>query len=92
MPTVSFNGSFISYISAGGYVGYRLGGYSKIKYPDGKKDKERSNYYLNDFRYGAAFELGIKNFPDFFVHYDMNNLFQDNRGPAVKLINFGIRF
>ncbi|GHB56007.1 outer membrane beta-barrel protein [Persicitalea jodogahamensis] len=92
MPTVSFPGSFISYISAGGYVGYRLGGYSKIKYPDGKKDKERSNYYLNDFRYGAAFELGIKNFPDFFVHYDMNNLFQDNRGPAVKMINFGIRF
>ncbi len=92
MPTVSFPGSFISYISAGGYVGYRLGGYTKIKYPDGKKDKERSNYYLNDFRYGAAFELGIKNFPDFFVHYDMNNLFQDNRGPAVKMINFGIRF
>ncbi|WP_373512379.1 outer membrane beta-barrel protein [Persicitalea sp.] len=92
MPTVSFPGSFISYISAGGYVGYRLGGYSKIKYPDGKKDKERSNYYLNDFRYGAAFELGIKNFPDFFVHYDMNNLFQDNRGPAVRMINFGIRF
>ena len=92
MPTVSFPGSFVSYVSAGGYVGYRLGGYTKIKYPDGKKDKERSNYYLNDFRYGAAFELGIKNFPDFFVHYDMNNLFQDNRGPAVKMINFGIRF
>ena len=92
MPTVSFPGSFVSYISAGGYVGYRLGGYSKVKYPDGKKDKERSNYYLNDFRYGAAFELGIKNFPDFFVHYDLNNLFQDNRGPAVRMINFGIRF
>ncbi len=92
MPTVSFPGSFVSYISAGGYVGYRLGGYTKIKYPDGDKDKVRSNYYLNDFRYGAAFELGIKNFPDFFVHYDMNNLFQDNRGPAVKMINFGIRF
>ncbi len=92
MPTVSFPGSFVSYISAGGYVGYRLGGSSKIKYQNGKKDKERSDYYLNDFRYGAAFELGIKNFPDFFVHYDMNNLFQDNRGPAVRMINFGIRF
>ena len=92
MPTVSFPGSFISYVSAGGYVGYRLGGYTKVKNPDGQKDRVRSNYYLNDFRYGAAFELGIKNFPDFFVHYDLNNLFQDNRGPAVKMINFGIRF
>jgi hypothetical protein len=92
MPTVSFPKSFISYLSAGGYVGYRLGGYTKTKLADGKKDHVRSNYYLNDFRYGAAFEVGIRNFPDFFVHYDMNPLFQTNRGPDVRMINFGIRF
>lgn len=92
MPTVSFPNAFISYISAGGYVGYRLGGYTKTKLADGKKDHVRSNYYLNDFRYGAAFELGIRHFPDFFVHYDMNPLFQTNRGPDVRMINFGIRF
>ena len=92
MPTVSFPGSTLSHISFGGYAGYRLGGYTKIKYPDGEKDRVRSNYYLNDFRYGAAFEVGIKNFPDLFVHYDLNNLFQNNRGPEVRMINFGIRF
>jgi hypothetical protein len=92
MPTVSFPKAIISYISAGGYVGYRLGGYTKTKLPDGKKDRIRSDYYLNDLRYGAAFELGIRNFPDFFVHYDLNTLFQENRGPQVRMINFGIRF
>lgn len=92
MPTVSFPNAFISYISAGGYVGYRLGGYTKTKLADGKKDHVRSNYYLNDLRYGAAFELGIRHFPDFFVHYDMNPLFQTDRGPEVRMINFGIRF
>ncbi|MPR33792.1 outer membrane beta-barrel protein [Salmonirosea aquatica] len=92
MPTVSFPNAFISYISAGGYIGYRLGGYTKTKLADGKKDHVRSNYYLNDLRYGAAFELGIRHFPDFFVHYDMNPLFQSNRGPEVRMINFGIRF
>jgi hypothetical protein len=92
MPTVSFGDAFISYISAGGYVGYRLGGYTKTKLADGKKDHVRSNYYLNDFRYGAAFELGIRRFPDLFIHYDINPLFKDNRGPDVRMINFGIRF
>ncbi len=92
MPTVSFPKSVISYLSVGGYVGYRLGGYTKTRLgSDGTKDRVRSNFYLNDFRYGAAFELGIRKFPDFFVHYDINTLFQDNRGPAIKMINFGIR-
>lgn len=92
MPTVSFPNAFISYISAGGYIGYRLGGYTKVKYENGKKNRERGDYYLNDFRYGAAFELGIRRFPDFFIHYDMNPLFQSDRGPEVRMINFGIRF
>lgn len=92
LPTVSFPNAFISYLSAGGYVGYRLGGYTKTKLADGKKDHVRSNYHLNDFRYGAAFELGIRNFPDFFVHYDINPLFQTDRGPDIRMINFGIRF
>jgi hypothetical protein len=91
MPTLSFRDTFISYISAGGYVGYRLGGYTKIKYENGKKDRERGDFYLNDIRYGAAFELGFRNFPDFFVHYDRNELFQSGRGPQIRMINFGIR-
>ncbi len=92
MPTVSFANAFFTHISAGGYIGYRLGGYTKTKLPDGKRDHVRSNFYLNDLRYGAALELGIRSFPDLFVHYDMNPLFQENKGPNVRMINFGLRF
>lgn len=92
MPTVSFPKAVISYISAGVYGGYRLGGYTKTKVAGtGEKDHVRSNYYFDDFRYGAAFELGIRNFPDLFVNYDFNTLFEDNRGPAVRMVSFGIR-
>jgi len=92
MPTVSFRNSFISYISAGVYGGYRLGSYTKTQ-REGTKDKDRvrMNYYLNDFRYGVGAELGFKNFVDLFVNYDLNTLHEENRGPKVNMISFGIR-
>jgi len=92
MPTLSFRRSFVSYISAGIYGGYRLGSYTKTR-KEGTKDKDhvRMNYHLTDFRYGIAAELGIRNFPDLFVTYDINPLFVENRGPKVKMLTFGIR-
>lgn len=92
MPTVSFSRSFISYISAGMYGGYRLGSYTKTRV-EGSKDKDhvRMNYHINDLRYGIALELGIRKFPDLFVNYDLNNVFVENKGPNVRMINFGIR-
>ena len=93
MPYVAFKkGSTITYIAAGGYVGYRLDSYTKTKEDDsGKKQWNHSSFYLNNVRYGLAFELGLKNFPDLFVNYDMNNLFQDGKGPKVGGLSFGIR-
>lgn len=92
MPTLSFRKSFISYISAGVTGGYRLGSYTKIK-KEGSKDKDhvRMNYHLTDFRYGLSAELGIRNFPDLFVNYDINALFTENRGPKINMLSFGIR-
>ena len=93
MPYVAFKkGSTITYIAAGGYVGYRLDSYTKTKEEDsGKKQWNHSSFFLNNVRYGLAFELGLKDFPDLFVNYDMNNLFQDGRGPKVGGLSFGIR-
>ena len=93
MPYVAFKkGSTISYIAAGGYVGYRLDSYTKTKEDDsGKKQWNHGSFFLNNVRYGLAFELGLKDFPDLFVNYDMNNLFQDGRGPKVGGLSFGIR-
>ena len=92
MPTLSFSRSFISYISAGVYGGYRLGSYTKLR-REGSKDVDhvRKNFFIEDLRYGLAAELGIRNFPDLFVNYDINNLYQDGRGPSVRMISFGVR-
>ena len=93
MPYVAFKkGSAITHIAAGGYVGYRLDSYTKTKEEDsGKKQWNHSSFFLNNVRYGLAFELGLKDFPDLFVNYDMNNLFQDGKGPKVGGLSFGIR-
>jgi hypothetical protein len=92
MPTLSFPRSFISYISAGVYGGYRIGSYTKLR-REGSKDKDhvRTNFYIEDLRYGLAAEIGIRNFPDLFVSYDLNNLYEANRGPSVRMLSFGVR-
>ena len=93
MPYVAFKkSSVVTYIAAGGYVGYRVDSYTKTKEDDsGKKEWNHSSFFLNNLRYGLAFELGLKNFPDLFVNYDLNNMFQDGRGPKIGGISFGIR-
>jgi len=93
MPYVAFKkGSIITYIAAGGYVGYRVDSYTKIKESDsGHKEWNHSSFFLNNVRYGLAFELGLKNFPDLFVNYDLSNLYQDGRGSKVGGLSFGIR-
>jgi hypothetical protein len=92
MPTVSFPHAFISYISAGVYGGYRLGSYTKLR-SAGSKDvnRVRENFYIEDLRYGIGAEIGIRNFPDFFVNYDLNGLYVENKGPALKMLSFGVR-
>lgn len=92
MPTISFPHSFISYLSAGVYGGYRIGSYTKLR-KEGSKDKDhvRKNFYLEELRYGLAAEIGIRNFPDLFVNYDLNNLYLANRGPSVRMLSFGVR-
>ena len=85
-------GKFIEYIGAGGYLGYNLNSHSKTKTNNGgKKDHIYNNFYLNDFRNGLTFQLGMHNFPDLFVNYDLNDLFKQNKGPKYSGISFGIR-
>jgi hypothetical protein len=92
MPTLKFSKSFVSYVSAGMYGGYRLGSYTKtIEKHEKVKNKEHENYHLYDFRYGLALEMGIRNFPDLFVNYDLNETFQHGAGPKVKMFSFGVR-
>ena len=81
-------------LSAGGYVGYRLGSYTKIKYEDEgdtKKERDRKNYNLSPLRYGLRAEIGWSWFT-LFANYDLNTLFvEDSSAPELNAFNFGIR-
>ena len=91
MPTLTFAGSVISHISGGMYAGYRVGGYHKSKARGGEKERISSDFHIQDFRYGLAVELGVRSFPDLFVNYDINNLFETAKGPQVRMLSFGLK-
>ncbi len=93
IPYLSFKkGSGIEYLGFGPYVGYRLGAHSKTKTDrGGKKDKEFNSFYLENLRYGLTLQLGLNNLPDLFFNYDLNKLFQADKGPKLNGFSFGIR-
>ncbi len=79
-------------IGAGVYAGYRIGSHTKIKYEEEgntRKDRDNGSYYLNSFRYGVTGKVGFRDF-DFFVKYDLNTVFAENRGPKLNALTFGI--
>ncbi len=79
-------------MGAGLYGGYRLGSRTKVVFKedgDREKDRDRGNFFLSNFRYGVRGQLGYKGY-DFFVNYDLNEVFTDNRGPALNAISFGV--
>lgn len=88
----SYNSAFR--IGVGPYIGYRIGGYTKQVFKeDGEKEKirNRDNFYLSNVRYGARLQIGVRS-ADFFVNYDMNELFAAGKGPALNAFSFGVTF
>lgn len=92
VPTVLTNNQKLR-LGLGGYVGVRIGGRGKFVYDDenGNKQKqfEKSNMYVENFRYGARGEIGVGDVTLFF-NYDLNNLFQEDLGPTVNAMSFGV--
>lgn len=81
-------------IGIGPYAGYRIESHSKQVYEvDGDKevDKEKDNFYLNNFRYGLKLQMGTQGI-EFFTAYDLNPLFAKGKGPDLHAITFGIVF
>ena len=80
-------------LGAGAYAGYRIGRYTKVKYNDGDRniDKNHDSFYLNNFRYGIRAQIGFRH-TDFFVNYDLNDLFREGKGPELNAFSFGIIF
>ncbi len=81
-------------IGMGGYAGYRVGSRHKnvfVEDNDRKRVKNRTNYYVNNWRYGVRFQLGFRDF-DFYANYDLNELFVEGQGPELNAFSFGIMF
>ena len=81
-------------VGAGVYAGYRLGSRAKYVFnenDDRERMKDRTNFYVNNWRYGVRFQLGIDAF-DLFANYDLNELLVDGRGPELNAFSFGIVF
>lgn len=79
----------------GPYAGYRIWSRTKYTYDqdgDKKKDKNQSNFLLNDIRYGIRGQFGFKG-ADFFVEYDLSDMYQENSGaPVLQRMQFGVTF
>ena len=81
-------------IGFGPYIGYRISSHTKVVYNDGdgrERDKDRDGFFLNNFRYGARLQLGYRS-TDLFFNYDLNELFQDDKGPRLNAFSFGVIF
>ena len=81
-------------IGFGPYIGYRIASHSKLIYnDDGDREKEsdRDGFHLNNFRYGARLQVGYRS-TDLFFNYDLNELFQENKGPKLNAFSFGVIF
>ena len=81
-------------IGFGPYVAYRIASKSKLVYEedgDRQKDKDRDSFYLNNLRYGVRLQLGFRS-TDFFLNYDLNELFSTGKGPQVNAVSFGLIF
>jgi len=81
-------------LGAGGFVGYRLASWTKLKYyEEGTmyKDKEGGSFNLNDWQYGLQGVVGFKSLT-FFAKYSLNELFREGQGPQAQTLSFGVRF
>jgi hypothetical protein len=78
--------------NAGGFVGYRLDSYTKLKFKengDTRKVRTHDSYYLSSFLYGLKAQL---NYGDigFFGEVNLNPLFSKGNGPELQTFSFGI--
>jgi hypothetical protein len=78
------------YIAGGVIGGVNIGSHTKYKYRN-DKEKSRSNFNLNQFKYDLTGRIG---FGDFcvFVNYGMTPLFKEGRGPELYPVTFGFSF
>ncbi len=78
------------YLAAGAIGGFNIGSHTKYKY-SGDKEKYRSNFNLNSFKYDLTGRIGFGDFC-IFVNYGMTPLFKEDKGPGLHPVTVGISF
>ncbi len=84
-------GSSRLYIGGGVIGGLYLGAHTKYKLENGNKEKSKSNYHINQWKYDITGRIG---FGDFcvFANYSMTSLFKESKGPELHPLMIGISF
>lgn len=78
------------FVNAGLIGGVKIGSHTKVKYGD-TKDKDRSGFNLNSFKYDATARIGYKDI-SLFAKYSLTPLFQSGKGPELTPFTIGISF
>lgn len=83
-------GSSRLYLAGGVIAGLYLGSHTKYKI-DGNKEKIKSNYHINPWKYDITGRIG---FGDFcvFANYTMTPMFKEGKGPGLQPLMIGISF
>jgi len=76
------------YFSGGVIGGLKVGSHTKVKI-DGSKSKDRGDFNINPFRYGATARFGYKGINLFGTYY-FSTFFKDSRGPEMYPFTIGI--
>jgi len=93
MVQLNTHGHSPFHLGAGGFVGYRLASWTKLKYFEENttyKDKDYNAYNLNNWQYGLQGVLGFGSLT-FFAKYNLNPLFRDGQGLQAQTLSFGLR-
>jgi len=78
------------FINAGLVGGVKIGSHTKVKYGN-TKDKVRSGFNMNSFKYAATARIGYKDV-SLFASYSLTPLFQTGIGPELTPFSIGISF
>lgn len=78
------------FVNAGVVGGVKIGSHTKVKHGD-TKDKDRSGFHINPFKYAATARIGYKDF-GLFATYSMTPLFESGKGPELTPFTVGISF
>ena len=80
------------HIAVGVVGGWRIGTKWKHAYETDEervKNKVKSHYHLNPFKYSAALRVGYGRYT-VFANYGLSSLFEENKGPELYPFNVGI--